>query len=481
MEAGRSSRSTATRKRKSAALEVERYPAPAPPAAPPDPGAAEHDGCGDGRDLHHIRNLSDLPDDMLRKIISLLPIKERGRTQILARRWRPLWRSLPLNIDCAELGDGKLGDVLQRIISSHQGVCHRFSIRPELSTDMDNDAAVDACLLSSTLDKLKELEFYRRRWHNWQPMPVPALIFRFSPTLCVAEFGHFTLTDDALQGIHFPQLKKLVLHYVYLSDFSLNSMIAGSPSLEFLLIIRCTGARRLRINSFTLTTIAVDNHSPDPSIEELGIESAPHLQTLIHLDHNHDLHVAALSVPKLDTLGCTNSTRLVLGSTDIRHHQGPRIRGLATVACKIKCLVLGMATLNLDMVIELMTTFPCLEKLYIQCQKSWKNNLWRRKYRGLITNTCFDIHLKTIVLDYYRGTKSDIDFVTFFVLNARVLERMKLLVKTNDDKFVAIHRHRLQLMNRASHGAHINFRLKDSDVCISNMYTFCIQENILNL
>lgn len=321
MEAGRSSRSTATRKRKSAALEVERYPAPAPPAAPPDPGAAEHDGCGDGRDLHHIRNLSDLPDDMLRKIISLLPIKERGRTQILARRWRPLWRSLPLNIDCAELGDGKLGDVLQRIISSHQGVCHRFSIRPELSTDMDNDAAVDACLLSSTLDKLKELEFYRRRWHNWQPMPVPALIFRFSPTLCVAEFGHFTLTDDALQGIHFPQLKKLVLHYVYLSDFSLNSMIAGSPSLEFLLIIRCTGARRLRINSFTLTTIAVDNHSPDPSIEELVIESAPHLQTLIHLDHNHDLHVAALSVPKLDTLGCTNSTRLVLGSTDIRHHQ----------------------------------------------------------------------------------------------------------------------------------------------------------------
>ncbi|KAE8802289.1 hypothetical protein D1007_21833 [Hordeum vulgare] len=271
-----------------------------------------------------MRNLGDLPDDMLLKIISLLPIKQGCRTQILARRWRPLWRSLPLNIDCADIvhsNDGKLGDVLQRIISSHQGVCHRFSSRPELSTDMDNDAAVDACLLSSTLDKLKELEFYRRRWHNWQPMPVPALIFRFSPTLCVAKFGHFTLTDDALQGIHFPQLKKLVLHYVYLSDFSLNSMVARSPSLEFLLIIRCTGARRLRTNSFTLRTIAVDNHSPDPSIEELVIESAPHLQTLIHLDHNHDLHIATLSVPKFETLGCTNSMRLVLGSTDIRHHQ----------------------------------------------------------------------------------------------------------------------------------------------------------------
>ncbi|KAE8802280.1 hypothetical protein D1007_21824 [Hordeum vulgare] len=285
-----------------------------------------------------MRNLGDLPDDMLLKIISLLPIKQGCRTQILARRWRPLWRSLPLNIDCADIvhsNDGKLGDVLQRIISSHQGVCHRFSIRPELSTDMDNDAAVDACLLSSTLDKLKELEFYRRRWHNWQPMPVPPLIFRFSPTLCVAKFGHFTLTDDALQGIHFPQLKKLVLHYVYLSDFSLNSMVARSPSLEFLLIIR-------------------------------SIHRGTRYRECPSSDHNHDLHIATLSVPKLETLGCTNSMRLVLGSTDIRHHQGPRIRGLATVACKIKCLVLGMATLNLDMVIELMTTFPCLEKLYIQ-------------------------------------------------------------------------------------------------------------------
>ena len=107
--------------------------------------------------------------------------------------------------------------------------------------------------------------------------------------------------------------------------------------------------------------------------------------------------------------------------------------------------------------------------------------MWRRKYRGLITSTCFDIHLKTIVLDYYRVTKSDIDFVTFFVLNDRVLEKMKLLVKRNNDKFLAIHRHKLQLENMASHGAHINFLLKASDVCISNIYNLCIQENILNL
>ncbi|KAF7070677.1 hypothetical protein CFC21_076156 [Triticum aestivum] len=457
MEAGGSRRSATTRKRKSAALKGEGSPAPAPAAAP-DPGAADHDGGGDGRDLH----LSDLPDDVLRKIISVLPMKQRGRTQILAKRWLPLWRSLPLNIDCGEIArsnHGKLGDVLQRIISSHQGDCQRFCIRPLLATNMENDAAVDACLLSPALNKLKELEFYRRPWHNWQRLPAPTSIFRFSPTLCVAQFGHCTLTDDIVQGLHFPQLKKLGLDYVFLSEFSLSSMIAGSPSLEVLLIIRCSGARCLRINSFTLRSIEVGNSSPDPSMEELIIESAPHLERLFHLDQNQDLHVSVLSAPKLESLGCcTNSTRLVFGSTDI--HQGPRIAigSLSTAPCRIKSLHLCMRTLCLDMVIELMRCFPCLEKLYIQCEKSGTKNLWRRKHRDL--HRSFDIRLKKIVLDCYRAKKPDIDFVTFFVLNATVLESMTVLVKRNDEEFLAKQRQKLLLESKASDGAEINFVLK---------------------
>ncbi|KAF7057076.1 hypothetical protein CFC21_064408 [Triticum aestivum] len=386
MEAGGSSRrsETTSRKRKSAALEGEGSPAPAPAApAAPDPGAADHDGCGGGRDLH----FSDLPDDVLRKIISVLPMKQRGRTQILAKRWLPLWRSLPLNIDCGEIArsnHGKLGDVLQRIISSHQGDCHRFCIRPFLATNMENDAAVDACLLSPALNKLKELEFYRRPWDNWQRVPAPTSIFRFSPTLCVAQFGHCALTDDIVQGLHFPQLKKLGLDYVFLSEFSLSSMIAGSPSLEVLLIIRCSVARCLRINSFTLRSIEVDNSSPDPSMEELIIESAPHLERLFHLDQNEDLHVSVLSAPKF--------IRLVFGSTDI--HQGPRIAivSLSTALSRIKSLQVCMRTLCLDMVIELMSCFPCMEKLYIQCEKSGTKNLWRRKHRDLLRS--FVIRLK---------------------------------------------------------------------------------------
>jgi hypothetical protein len=46
--------------------------------------------------------------------------------------------------------------------------------------------------------------------------------------------------------------------------------------------------------------------------------------------------------------------------------KGLHIDSLATMASTIKCLVLKMCTLSLDIVIQKIECFPCLEKLYIE-------------------------------------------------------------------------------------------------------------------
>ena len=68
--------------------------------------------------------ISNLPDDMLRVIISLLPVKYGARTTLLSLRWRPLWNSCPLDlIDTQELCHGyrKSLDASTKILGSHLG------------------------------------------------------------------------------------------------------------------------------------------------------------------------------------------------------------------------------------------------------------------------------------------------------------------------------------------------------------------------
>ena len=93
--------------------------------------------------------------------------------------------------------------------------------------------------------------------------------------------------------------------------------------------------------------------------------------------------------------------------------------------------------------------------VFLQCWTTGEKNLWRRKHRKLIG--CLDIRLKTIVISSYRGFWSEVNFATFFVLNAKVLELMIFEVSFTSEDFIAKQKKKLQLDNRASRGAQFHF------------------------
>ncbi|CAM0907373.1 unnamed protein product [Alopecurus aequalis] len=272
--------------------------------------------------------ISHLPDGVLGDIISLLPTKEGARTQILASRWRHLWRSAPLNLDhnwlCKD--EHATDSVVERILSGHLGPGRRFCA-PVYHLHHDR---ADAWLRYPALDNLQELElcssgriFKRLPYPPATTQPLLAAALRFCNTLSVAIIGDCQFPDSTAQALHFPKLKKLALERVSISKSSLHAMISSCPTLECLVIQDCSGFHCVRINSISIRSIGCSSALVQYNclrFGELIIENAPCLERLLQLGSDHP-HTLVISAPKLETLGCLfcySSTRIAFDSTVIQ-------------------------------------------------------------------------------------------------------------------------------------------------------------------
>ncbi|EMS55957.1 hypothetical protein TRIUR3_22558 [Triticum urartu] len=382
-----------------------------------------------------------LPDAVLCTIISLLPTKDGARTQAVARRWRPLWRSAPLNL------------VADRDLSGNKRkrVAYALTDLQELHLDYDGE--------------------------EYMIFPLPLSALRFAPTLGVASFSCCSFPDLSTQFLNFPHLKQLSMYMVTISDLSapslhfpllkqltmrgvtisgeaLHSMLSRCLSLESLLLDFNIGIARICISSPTLRSISFPGTF---FFKELVIEDTPCLERLLPPTPDHCMGtVRVIRAPKLQGFGLVSKgiSKLHIGTTVFQEMIAISV---TTTMRTVKVLVIESVGPNLDAVIGFLKCFPCLERLYVisrQCNEM-KNVL---KYDPLDPE-CLELHLKRVALENYFGNMADVDFAKFFVLNAKVLEQMNFAVPTyhRNDKWRSDQHKLLQVDNRASSDARFEF------------------------
>ena len=98
------------------------------------------------------------------------------------------------------------------------------------------------------------------------------------------------------------------------------------------------------------------------------------------------------------------------------------------------------------------------------------NNFWETEHPTL---RCL-AHLKTVLVHSYMGNDCDVDFLNFFLLNARVLDSITVVVKPNNEQFLIEQCEKLQLHNRASRGAQFRFTTVGAIIGIYGMYVIYI-------
>uniref|UniRef100_A0A0E0Q6Q3 F-box domain-containing protein n=1 Tax=Oryza rufipogon TaxID=4529 RepID=A0A0E0Q6Q3_ORYRU len=350
-----------------------------------------------------LDHISRLPDAILGEIISLLPTKDAARTQAVSRRWRPLWRATPLNLDVDSLStqERKRTMFVSRILASHPGPARRLSL--PFFRLRDRYAKLDGWLRSPALADLQELDFSYDIEDEEALYPLPPSALRFAPTLRVVELRTCHFPNGMAPALHFPRLARLTPYRVTISEDTLHGLLSRCSALESLLLVGNFGIRRLRINS--------------PSLRSLGFSASS------WEGYQND---------------CCQPYNL--------DSNGEVVDFLKCFPCLEKLYVIGYNFV----------------KYYIaKCQPSHPHKVIKniRSYDQLHPIECMELHLRKVVIRYYEGKRPDVDFAKFFVLNAKVLREMDFCSPSNRNlKWQDNQHRRLSLQNKASQVAQFTFK-----------------------
>ncbi|CAN1234784.1 Putative F-box/LRR-repeat protein At5g25860 [Linum perenne] len=271
--------------------------------------------------------LQRLPNELVIKIVSGLPLKEAVRTSVISKRWINLWKSANLVMDFdysnelkvtrdhshIELDELEMAELwpqfknwVSEVLNQHKASrTIKFRIAFMLT---------EKCDLKEDIDRWIEFAISKR---------VEFFDLAFTLDLMTSSLDHAFLQDyynhiNTLTGLSdIRSLRSLRLSYVHIQAYVLEHIIANCPLLEELSLNRLERVTTLRVVGSA--------HSPLPlkrlevtmcyNVMFLQIDNAPHLVRFVYDDAKHPLkklEVGSNCSSLVDlTLSCYETFKLV--------------------------------------------------------------------------------------------------------------------------------------------------------------------------
>ncbi|KAI8533977.1 hypothetical protein RHMOL_Rhmol10G0052800 [Rhododendron molle] len=208
--------------------------------------------------------ISRLPVDVLIPILSLLTLKEAGRTSVLSRKWRYLWTFITcrLNFDAWEYTMGVRMDLrirssayarwVNQVLKLHQGpFVDEFIIRHRLKPSYYHH--VDSWIKFAFEKGVKTIELdllsdggCRRKY------TFPSLEKFWSSSNTVQDMQSYGRVTRAVGSVGFSSLTTLRLIYVDVTDEVIENFLANCPLLEELHVTFSSQLQNLKVVGVSL-------------------------------------------------------------------------------------------------------------------------------------------------------------------------------------------------------------------------------------
>uniref|UniRef100_A0ACD5UGP4 Uncharacterized protein n=1 Tax=Avena sativa TaxID=4498 RepID=A0ACD5UGP4_AVESA len=399
-------------------------------------GVAPFSNAGyDGED-----RISALHDDLLRAIISRLPVTDAARTAILASRWRHIWRSTPLVLRDADLPVLSRAAAVTRILSDHPGPFRTVLLRHCRFAYQDPELGEWARLLAA---KGAQVVAFVNRSTLRNPVRLPTDILRCS-SLRHLFLDFWMFPADLFRGadIILPHLQTLSMTRIHTSNQDLERFIATCPVLETLLLCG-NKPMGVCVRSHSLICLVVGLSMA----EEFAVVDAPLLERLMLLQRPD-----ARDLPAKVRIACASNLR-VLGFLEPNFHKlqiGETVIECNTMAgpnilvrsVKILGVMVNFGVFwEIKMLASFLRCFPNVDTLHIQSalrdpsvtanEPSGKHHA--EFWQEVCPVECLRSHVKKMVIHEFQGTQNEFEFLKFIAMNAQELQ--SLLVVLQEENF----------------------------------------------